>query len=343
MKSSTYDRIEDYLIKAGKKHKFAIPFILIALTIVFAVSRIGLFFARFYRRIGLIFLVLGLFTIGLSVRKEEPHAIVDEEYNIKYAGELTFSDNENSTIENEAETDTVSKEMEATDFSVNDKDTKAIEVTSNNLIDVQEETDIETVKNELQDKKFDKSDWQLILVNKQHPIPDDYIFELTSIKGQMQCDTRVKDNLDLMIEKANNDGYKLKICSPYRDEAKQSKLFSKKINKYMKDGYSYMEAYKLSAQTVTVPGTSEHEIGLAFDIVSTSYTSLNAGFGNTKEGKWLNEHCDEYGFIIRYPEGKEYITGIEYEPWHLRYVGVDAASIIMNNNLCLEEFWDKYL
>ena len=82
-----------------------------------------------------------------------------------------------------------------------------------------------------------------------------------------------------------------------------------------------MDAYKKTSQVITVPGCSEHEIGLALDITSDTYTQLLQGFGETEEGKWLAEHGHEYGFIVRYPSGKEYITGIVYEPWHFRYVG----------------------
>ena len=111
----------------------------------------------------------------------------------------------------------------------------------------------------------------------------------------------------------------------------------------MGQGMSYMEAYKLASQAVTVPGASEHQIGLALDIFCDTYTSLDEGFADTEAGKWLAEHSCEYGFTLRYPSGKEYITGIEFEPWHFRYVGKDAATIMKDENICLEEFWDKYL
>ena len=99
-----------------------------------------------------------------------------------------------------------------------------------------------------------------------------------------------------------------------------------------------MEAYKKASQIVTVPGASEHQIGLALDIISNDYTSLDEGFENTSAGKWLKEHSKEYGFILRYPKGKEFITGIDYEPWHFRYVGKEAATIIMDEGITLEEF-----
>lgn len=183
-----------------------------------------------------------------------------------------------------------------------------------------------------------KDDWQLVLVNKQHPVPDDYTFTLGTIKGSMKCDVRIIDDLMDMMQAAKADGISLVVCSPYRDYNRQTVLFNRKIDYYMEKGYSYLEAYKIASMTVTVPGASEHQIGLALDIVSTTYSALDEGFGETKAGLWLKEHCDEYGFILRYPLGKEYITGIQYEPWHFRYVGKVAAENIMERDITLEEF-----
>lgn len=181
-------------------------------------------------------------------------------------------------------------------------------------------------------------DWQLVLVNKQHPVPEDYTFTLGTITGSMKCDVRIIDELMAMMEAAKADGINLMICSPYRDYNRQTVLFNRKIDYYMDKGYSYMEAYKIASITVTVPGASEHQIGLALDIVSNTYTSLDIGFGETDAGIWLREHGYEYGFILRYPLGKEYITGIQYEPWHYRYVGKKAATAIMKQGITLEEF-----
>ena len=146
-----------------------------------------------------------------------------------------------------------------------------------------------------------------------------------------------------MVKAAKDEEIKLVICSPYRDLDRQKMLFDRKISSYMKKGYSYMDAYKLSSQAVTIPGASEHQVGLAIDIVTDNYTYLDDGFADTDAGKWLKDHCEEYGFILRYPADKEYITGIEFEPWHFRYVGRSAARVIMDNDLCLEEFWERYL
>lgn len=193
------------------------------------------------------------------------------------------------------------------------------------------------------DNGFSRDAWELVLVNKNHPISDDYTFELGQISGSMQCDKRIIPDLYAMIEAALADGVSLLICSPYRNDDRQQMLFDRKVNKYMAQGMSYMESYKLASQAVTIPGSSEHQIGLALDMISDTYSSLNEGFGDTKAGKWLAENCYLYGFVIRYPAGKEEITGIEYEPWHLRYVGKNAAKVIHEDEITLEEFWEKYL
>ncbi len=190
---------------------------------------------------------------------------------------------------------------------------------------------------------FSRDDWKTILVNKQHPIPDDYTFPLGTISGSMRCDERIIAPLLEMMRAAKKDGVSLIICSPYRDRDRQTMLFNNKIDKYMEAGMSYMEAYNLASQAVTVPGSSEHQIGLAIDIITDGYSSLDEGFGNTAAGKWLKENSYKYGFTLRYPAGKEEITSIEFEPWHFRYVGVDAATIMAQNDMCLEEFVSMYV
>ena len=196
---------------------------------------------------------------------------------------------------------------------------------------------------EAEDVTFNRDDWNIILVNKQHPIPEDYEFELGTISGSMQCDERVISPLLSMMKAARADGISLIVCSPYRDIDRQTMLFSNKVNRYMGGGMSYMDAYNQASQAVTVPGSSEHQIGLAVDIITSDYTSLDEGFGETPAGKWLAQNSAKYGFILRYPQGKEEITSIEYEPWHFRYVGTEAATIITDNNICLEEFWNMYV
>jgi len=214
-----------------------------------------------------------------------------------------------------------------------------------NLEDLMAKTDIiaeeETEKNVVSlnsEPAFHKDDWNLLLVNKQHKIPEDYTFTLGTLKGSMQCDERIIEPLTRMFAAAKEDGVNLIVCSPYRDISRQEYLFKRKISNYEASGLSYIEAYKEASTAVTVPGASEHQIGLAVDIISDKYSQLDWGFENTTAGKWLKEHSKEYGFILRYPRGKEDITGIMYEPWHFRYVGKEAATVIMDENITLEEF-----
>ncbi|MBD5542871.1 MAG: M15 family metallopeptidase [Lachnospiraceae bacterium] len=189
--------------------------------------------------------------------------------------------------------------------------------------------------------QLSSDDWQLVLINKHHSIPDDYTFTLGTIRGGMQCDERIIPELMEMLQAAKEDGVSLIVCSPYRDMNRQQVLFERKIKAYMRQGYSYLEAYQISSQTVTVPGASEHQIGLAIDFLCKGYSSLNEGFADTEGGRWLAAHGHEYGFVLRYPKGKEYITGIEYEPWHYRYVGKEAAAIMTERGLTLEEFIEE--
>lgn len=192
--------------------------------------------------------------------------------------------------------------------------------------------------------EFSQDDWKLLLINKQHSIPEGYEFPLGDIqtmKGTMQCDARIIDDLLEMLQDAKEDDIILKICSPYRDLAYQELLFNKKIDWYMRRGMSYVEAYRLGSRIVAVPAASEHRLGLALDIVSDTYIGLDEGFADTPAGKWLAENSYKYGFLLRYPKGKEDITGINYEPWHFRYVGVDAAKVITERGITLEEFWEE--
>ncbi len=214
------------------------------------------------------------------------------------------------------------------------------ETTDDNAAILEEDTALASSMDEL---SFSKDDWKIVLVNKQHPIPDSYSFPLGTISGSMKCDERIIEPLLSMMKAASADGVKLIICSPYRDMDRQTMLFNNKVNRYMDAGMCYMDAYNLASQAVTVPGSSEHQIGLAIDIITDGYSSLDEGFANTSAGKWLLANSYKYGFILRYPKGKEAITSIEYEPWHFRYVGVDAATIMAQNDICLEEFWNIYV
>ena len=193
------------------------------------------------------------------------------------------------------------------------------------------------------DDLIDKDDWRLILVNKQYSIPDGYEPKLVNISGSMMVDERITEDLAYMFEAARADGIELMICSAYRSMERQQTLFDNKISKCLAKGLSYIDAYAEASRSVTIPGMSEHQLGLALDIVTGSYMNLDSGFGETQAGIWLKNHAPEYGFILRYPEDKEDITGIIYEPWHFRYVGRDYSQRITELGLTLEEFRSLYM
>ena len=180
----------------------------------------------------------------------------------------------------------------------------------------------------------------LILANKYHYISTDYMPDLDSVNGY-QVDARIEEDLRAMLQAAKDDGISLRIVSAYRSKEKQERLFAKKISKYRGRGLNKSEAYEEASRSVAIPGTSEHQLGLALDILGSGYGALNEGFANTEAGAWLADNCAKYGFILRYPKDKEDITGIIYEPWHFRYVGNPHALTIMDEDLTLEEYLEE--
>ena len=181
-------------------------------------------------------------------------------------------------------------------------------------------------------------DWQLLLVNPWNEIPEDYKVTLKTLPDGMKVDERAYDDLAAMLQACRDAGLSPKICSAYRTQAKQTYLYNNKIARLRNAGYSRQAAVEEAGRWVARPGTSEHQLGLALDIVSSSYQALTKKQEKTAEQKWLMEHCWEYGFILRYPNDKSEITGIGYEPWHYRYVGVEIAQDVRQSGLCFEEY-----
>lgn len=182
------------------------------------------------------------------------------------------------------------------------------------------------------------SDWRLILVNAWNKMPDDYNVSLTYLKNGHAIDERAYPDLMKMIDDCRAAGLSPVICSSFRTNEKQSELFSNNKNKYLAQGYSEEDAYKEAAKSVAIPGTSEHQLGLAVDIVDQSYQHLDNAQESTEVQKWLMSNSWKYGFILRYPNNKSDVTGIIYEPWHYRYVGKEYAKDIYEKNVCLEEY-----
>ncbi len=180
----------------------------------------------------------------------------------------------------------------------------------------------------------------LRLANTQHPLPDGYVPpNLETMDGEgRQLDARAAQPLRDMIAAARADGCQLVLSSGYRSYERQEELFAMMIVDYLNLGYSYGDAYAATKNLRNIPGTSEHQTGLAADIVAADYWTMDDGYAETDEAKWLVEHAADYGFILRYPADKEHITGTHFEPWHYRYVGVEDAQKIMAAGVCLEEY-----
>ena len=183
----------------------------------------------------------------------------------------------------------------------------------------------------------------LVLVNKDNRIPEDYEIALKALeKGGRYVDARIADKVQAFTDAAADAGMDVQVISGYRSEAKQQQLVDEDVDRYMNQGMDWQEAYEETMKYTMPAGYSEHQTGLAVDIVACGYQVLDDSQALREENKWLREHCAEYGFILRYPKGKEDITGIYYENWHFRYVGVDVAKYITENDLTFEEFMELY-
>lgn len=181
------------------------------------------------------------------------------------------------------------------------------------------------------------SEWNLILVDASHSVPADWDVTLVALRGGEQVDRRIIDPLQAMFDACRADGLLPIVYSGYRSQETQQKIYDRNLAKNLADGYSAEEAEALTRQWVAVPGTSEHQLGLAVDVDSEDPDQCS----DEAVWAWLLEHCAEYGFILRYPADKTDITGIGYEPWHFRYVGKEAAQTIMSEGITLEEYLSR--
>lgn len=182
---------------------------------------------------------------------------------------------------------------------------------------------------------INEDQWYLTLVNRNRKLPDDFQAKTSYLidGNEAELDSRCADQYMAMYNAALKDGCELKPFSGYRRISTQKRNYENKIDLYLNQGYSYLDAAKKAATIILPPGTSEHNLGLAMDIVCA-----DEWFANTDEFAWLMEHAQDYGFILRYPADKQDITQITYEPWHWRYVGVDAAKAMKASGQCLEEY-----
>ena len=182
-----------------------------------------------------------------------------------------------------------------------------------------------------------------VIVNKQRALPADYKpADLVEPNVPFPFDEKVEKRLiraeaaralEALFLKADMDGVKLYAVSGFRSYSTQKSLY---------ETYVQQQGAEHAAQFSAVPGKSEHQTGLAMDVSGAdSATRLEQSFADTPEGKWLEANCAEFGFVIRYPKGKEEVTGYAYEPWHLRYVGVEIAQEVMERGITLEEYFTE--
>ncbi len=181
---------------------------------------------------------------------------------------------------------------------------------------------------------IDEEKWYLTLVNSSYRIPDSYEPDLVYVCGSGErLDRKVAEHYEKMYNAAKAEGINLTPCSGYRSYELQERNYNNKISFFESQGYSYEEAKVKAATIIMPPGSSEHNLGYAMDIVC-----VDEWFEDTAEFKWLTENAADYGFIMRYPKDKQDITKVIYEPWHWRYVGVELAKELKSSGLVLEEY-----
>lgn len=199
--------------------------------------------------------------------------------------------------------------------------------------------------NEIDGKQyyFTPNGIHLWLANPWNKLHEDYTVDLVEVGGYYQVDRSCYAALTQMMNDCTEAGYEPMICSGYRTQADQSYLFGNKVAYFEEQGLDHWNAQVRAARIVAIPGTSEHQLGLAVDLVSSDYYVLDESQATTRTQQWLMEHCWEYGFILRYPLGTTEITGIIYEPWHYRYVGVEVAMELRDLGITLEEYLGAYV
>lgn len=176
------------------------------------------------------------------------------------------------------------------------------------------------------------------LVNPWRSLPEDYTVNLLPIDDSQYIEASCYSALMKMLNACEEAGYRPVVCSAYRTNSYQEYLYQRKVDFYLQQDYEQEEAETLAATVVARPGTSEHQLGLAVDIVDAKYPYLDEQQEDTATQQWLMEHCWEYGFILRYPVGTMESTGIIYEPWHYRYVGLEVAKEVNALGVTLEEY-----
>lgn len=178
-------------------------------------------------------------------------------------------------------------------------------------------------------------DFATVLISKKYPLGKGYSPTLSPVieGSSVTADTRVSKAYQLMYNDALKEGLVLTPYSAYCSYSRQQTNYENKVQAFILQGLTEDEARESAEKRIEPAGCSENGAGLSVDVITAS-----AGFASTDEYKWLVANAHKYGFVLRYPEDKTDITGMIYQPWHWRYVGVDAANEMKSNNLCLEEY-----
>ncbi len=257
-----------------------------------------------------------------------------------FIGAKRFFSNKNREITSETESEMISEESKSEPISeesssVIDPNLAAIVSVTNDLNN--KSSDAGTSGPVEIGYPTDDSEWETICLNTNYRVTEvvDEVIQLSYVAGsQEQMDYRAAEWYNNMYNAAAAEGIYLTPCSGYRSYKTQERLYNEFYNEYIANGYSSEEAHKLTSARRMPPGSSEHNIGICMDII---LADSSAHFENTREYAWLQENAQNYGFILRYPEDKVDITGVKFEPWHWRYVGVKSRAI-KASGLCLEEY-----
>ncbi len=207
--------------------------------------------------------------------------------------------------------------------------------------DDQQGQQTDTPEENTQKPPVNVDDELLTVVNPWNPLPEDWVCDLVTLSDGRRVDSRCYEAFEEMMAACRDAGYAPFLCSAYRTQETQQSLYDNKVQRLMNSGMGEEEAKVEAAKAVAIPGTSEHQLGLAVDIVDANMQDLTDEQENTETQKWLMANSWRYGFIHRYPNDKTDITGIIYEPWHYRYVGKAAAQDIFNRDITLEEYVGK--
>lgn len=207
--------------------------------------------------------------------------------------------------------------------------------------DDQQGQQTDTPEENAQEPPVNVDDELLTVVNPWNPLPEDWVCDLVTLSDGRRVDSRCYEAFEEMMAACRDAGYAPFLCSAYRTQETQQSLYDNKVQRLMNSGMGEEEAKVEAAKAVAIPGTSEHQLGLAVDIVDANMQDLTDEQENTETQKWLMANSWRYGFIHRYPNDKTDITGIIYEPWHYRYVGKAAAQDIFNRDITLEEYVGK--